>query len=55
LLVLLAHMREQGFIRPGLELNYLVAERVEEIIPMLEASARRLGLDSDDELIEQRF
>ena len=55
LLVLLAHMREQGFIRPGLELNYLVAERVEEIIPMLEASARRLGLDSNDELIEQRF
>src|SRR5215211_1522193 len=55
LLTLLAHMREQGFIRPGLELNYLVAERVEEVIPMLEASARRLGLDSDNELIEQRF
>src|SRR5215211_3412552 len=30
LLVLLAHMREQGFIRQGLELNYLVAERTEE-------------------------
>src|SRR5215211_6169131 len=55
LLTLLAHMREQGFIRAGLELNYLVAERVEEVIPMLEASARRLGLDSDNELIEQRF
>ena len=26
LLTLIAHMREQGFIRPGLELNYLVAE-----------------------------
>src|SRR5215216_7436574 len=44
LLVLIAHMRELGFIRPGLELNYLVAERVEEVLPMLAASARRLGL-----------
>jgi uncharacterized protein (TIGR00730 family) len=34
-LVLLAHMREQGFIRPGLELNYLVAEQVQDILPML--------------------
>jgi uncharacterized protein (TIGR00730 family) len=55
LLVLLAHMREQGFIRPGLELNYLVAERVEDVVPMLEASARRVGLESDDALIEKRF
>jgi hypothetical protein len=55
LLVLLAHMREQGFIRPGLELNYLVAERSEEVIPMLEASARRLGISADEELIERRF
>jgi uncharacterized protein (TIGR00730 family) len=36
LLNLLAHMREQGFIRPGLELNYLVAEKVEDVLPMLE-------------------
>jgi uncharacterized protein (TIGR00730 family) len=55
LLTLLAHMREQGFIRPGLELNYLVAERVEEVIPMLEASARRLGLVANEAEIEQRF
>src|SRR5215207_2789374 len=55
ILVLLAHMREQGFIRPGLELNYLVAERVEEVIPMLEASARRVGLVTNEDLIEQRF
>jgi uncharacterized protein (TIGR00730 family) len=55
LLTLVAHMREQGFIRPGLELNYLVAERVEEVIPMLEASARRIGLSADEELIEERF
>jgi uncharacterized protein (TIGR00730 family) len=55
LLTLLAHMREQGFIRAGLELNYLVAERVEEVIPMLEASARRVGLTSNVDFIESRF
>jgi uncharacterized protein (TIGR00730 family) len=55
LLTLLTHMREQGFIRPGLELSYLVAERVEEVLPMLEASARRVGLVANEDLIEQRF
>jgi hypothetical protein len=56
LLVLLAHMREYGFIRPGLELNYLVAERVEEVLPMLNAAGRRRGRGTtDSERIEQRF
>lgn len=39
LLVLLAHMREAGFIRENLEIHYLVAERVSEIIPMLRQAA----------------
>ncbi len=55
LLTLIAHMREQGFIRPGLELNYLVAERVEEVIPMLEAAARRVGIVENAEMIETKF
>jgi uncharacterized protein (TIGR00730 family) len=55
LLTLFAHMRDQGFIRQGLELNYLVAERVEDVIPMLEASARRIGLVGNEEMIEERF
>jgi uncharacterized protein (TIGR00730 family) len=55
LLVLLAHMREQGFIRPGLELNYLVAERLDEVVPMLRAAARRSGATANTQLIEQRF
>ena len=55
LLVLLAHMREQGFIRPGLELNYLVAERIEEVVPMLTAAARRTGKTANTQLIEERF
>ncbi len=50
-----AHMREQGFIRPGLELNYLVAERVEDVIPMLENAARRVGIVSNEEMIEAKF
>jgi len=41
LLVLLAHMRESGFIRPGLEVHTLVAEQVSEVLPMLEATAAR--------------
>jgi len=55
LLTLLAHMREYGFIRPGLELNYLVAEKSDDVIPMLEAAARRIGITTDENLIEQRF
>jgi hypothetical protein len=51
----MAHMREQGFIRPGLELSYLVAERVEDVIPMLRDAARRRGIAADTQLIEERF
>ncbi len=55
LLTLFAHMREQGFIRPGLELNYLVAEQVDDVLPMLEAAARRIGVSADTDFIEQKF
>jgi uncharacterized protein (TIGR00730 family) len=57
LLQLLAHMRQYGFIRPGLELSYLVAEKVEEVVPMLRAAARRAPEPSREKavLIEERF
>jgi len=57
LLVLLAHMRQSGFIRAGMELNYLVAERPEDVIGMLRDAARRRGEgDAHEEaLIEKRF
>ena len=55
LLGLLAHMREQGFIREGLELNYLVAEQTKDVLPMLEAYARRVGIVENEALIEERF
>ncbi|HEX8165099.1 MAG TPA: TIGR00730 family Rossman fold protein [Beijerinckiaceae bacterium] len=57
LLQLFAHMRQFGFIRPGLELNYFVAEEVDDVIPMLRQAARRLPESSPERVatIEQRF
>jgi uncharacterized protein (TIGR00730 family) len=57
LLQLFAHMRQFGFIREGLELNYLVAEEVDEVIPMLRSAAKRLPETEPARaaLIEQRF
>ena len=52
---LLAHMRLHGFIRPGLELNYDVAGRVEDVVPMLLASSRRLGIEENAQFIERHF
>ncbi len=44
LLSLLAHMRQQGFIQAGLEVKYLVAETIDEILPMLETAVDRTRL-----------
>ena len=44
LIVLLAHMREAGFIRETMEVQYLVAERVNEIIPMLDQAMHQKAL-----------
>jgi uncharacterized protein (TIGR00730 family) len=41
LLSLLAHMREQGFVRQASELRYLVAEKIEDVLPMLSKAALR--------------
>ena len=41
LLALLEHMREQGFVRSEFEVRYLVAETVDEILPMLRAGIER--------------
>ncbi|MGH6797155.1 MAG: TIGR00730 family Rossman fold protein [Roseiarcus sp.] len=41
LLALFAHMRIEGFIREGFELRYMVAERIEDVLPMLRAAERR--------------
>ena len=41
LLALFAHMNNEGFIRRGFELRYLVAEKIEDVVPMLRAAAER--------------
>ncbi len=44
LLDLFAHMHNSGFIRAGFELRYLVAEKIEDVVPMLRAAAERRAL-----------
>ena len=41
LLSLLDHMGETGFIRPGLEVTYLVAEEMRDVVPMLREAGPR--------------
>jgi uncharacterized protein (TIGR00730 family) len=40
LLSLIAHMHNLGFVRTGFDVNYLVAEKIEDALPMLEKAAR---------------
>jgi uncharacterized protein (TIGR00730 family) len=49
LCALLDHMEELHFIRDGLAVNYLVAERVEDILPMLAERAKHVG-ESEKEM-----
>ncbi|TGD95486.1 TIGR00730 family Rossman fold protein [Methylobacterium nonmethylotrophicum] len=55
-LALLDHMRRTGFIRPGLDLSYLVAEEPDQVVPMLRAAIGRAEPRPEAEaLIEERF
>ena len=47
LLALFAHMRIEGFIREGFDMRYLVAERVEDVLPMLRAATERQTADRE--------
>ena len=38
-------MREHGFIRPEFEVRYLVAERIEDVIPMLQTAFERRPIE----------
>ncbi|MBV9567329.1 MAG: TIGR00730 family Rossman fold protein [Hyphomicrobiales bacterium] len=49
LLSLLVHMRESGFVRPGLEVKYLVAERIEDVLEMLFTAARAAAPQDEEE------
>lgn len=47
LLALFAHMRERRFIQSSYEVRYLVAEKIEDVLPMIEtatANAERFGV-----------
>jgi uncharacterized protein (TIGR00730 family) len=44
LLDLFAHMRERRFIQSSFEIRYLVAERIEDVVPMIETAAERTDL-----------
>jgi uncharacterized protein (TIGR00730 family) len=47
LLALFAHMRLEGFIREGFDMRYLVAERIEDVLPMLRAAAERRAAERE--------
>lgn len=55
LLTLLAHMRFHGFIRPGAEIHYLVAERAGDVLPMIRKAATRVPGHEEDTQILERF
>ncbi|CAA2102330.1 Cytokinin riboside 5'-monophosphate phosphoribohydrolase [Methylobacterium bullatum] len=47
LLTLLDHMRDQGFIREGLELNYLVAKDAQEVIALLQSQSAETSPEAE--------
>ena len=55
LLALLAHMREHGFIRPGLDPCLLVAADPAEIVPALRAAARAPAAALDGVKVPDQF
>jgi uncharacterized protein (TIGR00730 family) len=54
LLSLFAHMHNAGFIRPGYEVRYMVAERIEDVIPMLRA-VHAPKQEGEEQTIERHF
>ncbi len=55
LLSLFAHMRGEGFIRHGYEIHYLVAERVEDVIPMIRTASAHARAAGRKPAIVERF
>jgi uncharacterized protein (TIGR00730 family) len=55
LLSLLAHMRGNGFVRTGLDVRYLVAERIEDALDMIFTAAERARTrpQADEELLQR--
>lgn len=53
LLDLFAHMSQSGFIRPGLEVRYLVADQAHEAIPQIEAAMSTTPPRADAAIVTQ--
>ncbi len=54
LLALFAHMHVEGFIREGFDLRYMVAEKIEDVIPMLRAAERRSAKREPQDAVSPR-
>jgi len=51
---LLDHMRQEAFIRPGLDVRYAIIDRTEDVVPYLaEAFARGAAAETGEQLIEK--
>jgi uncharacterized protein (TIGR00730 family) len=54
LLALFGHMHVEGFIREGFDLRYMVAERIEDVMPMLRAAERRSAKREPQDAVSPR-
>lgn len=52
---LLAHMREDQFIRPGLEVRFIVVEKVEDVLPSIGAAIARGAGQNVDAKVTEKF
>jgi len=52
---LLAHMRTEAFIRPGLEVRYIVVERAQDILPALTTATAAAGNRDQGEGVPEKF
>lgn len=55
LLALFAHMHNADFIRPGYEVRYMVAERIDDVLPMVLAAARRAPAEVEAAGVTERL
>lgn len=56
LLDLFAHMRTNGFIRPDLEVRYMVAEKIVDVVPMIrKAKAMREAMGDMETALDPRL
>ncbi len=52
---LLAHMREDQFIRPGLEVRFIVVEKTEDVLPSISAAIARGAGQNVDAKVTEKF